>query len=133
MTRGWSALRSLDPTRRCALLLRGDMRCAWCGCELDPGDGDGTLPPAEIDHVEPRASFPAGTRPSVMDALSNLVGCCGACNQARKRREGIGPRLAGLGVSLASALARVEKQRVRDARRKGSARLAFPFGEEAGA
>jgi hypothetical protein len=27
----------------------------------------------------------------------------------------------------------VAKQRVRDARRKGSARLAFPFGEEVGA
>jgi hypothetical protein len=65
----WSSLAVLGPVRRCALLLRGGLCCAWCGVEL-------TRETAEIDHVVPR-------RDGGRDDNGNLVGACSACNLDR--------------------------------------------------
>jgi 5-methylcytosine-specific restriction endonuclease McrA len=72
-TSTWSSLAVLGPVRRCALLLRGSMLCAWCGVTL-------TYDTAQIDHVHRREH--GGS-----DAADNLVGCCPACNLDRPARR----------------------------------------------
>jgi hypothetical protein len=99
----WSSTSKLGPVKRCAVLLRGGMVCAWCLCdptppERHPGRG------LEVDHVVPRAEG-GGSDPS------NLVPCCGECNVMRNCGEdAFAAHLALRGVALATALAEVRRQ-----------------------
>lgn len=136
----WCSLRRLGPVRRCAIFVRGDMLCAWCGVRL-------TKDTATIDHVVPRARGGA-------DDNTNLVGACEDCNQTRSPDMPM-PATCALPVDLVAgralaiewypwAKARFEDgaRRKRDARAAAtSARLAakaeglggdaFPFGAAA--
>ena len=144
-TSTWNSLRVLGAPRRCAVLLRGGMRCAWCEEEL-------TQDSAQIDHVVPRSVI-EDHRPT------NLVGACASCNQARrwKKLRPTPETLARVAALLARPLdlaagkalavvwypwepGRAERnkvaQRTRDAAkrarwraaREDPDRLAFPFG-----
>jgi hypothetical protein len=105
----WNSLRALGPARRCAIILRGESRCAWCAAEL-------TRETVEIDHVVARAL--GGT-----DADRNLVPACATCNQAR--HEGaLDVRLLALGVLPAAARAHVDRQIARPVDREAGSVLA---------
>lgn len=97
----WSSTAALGPVRRCAILLRGRLVCAWCLQDPTPE----ALPRGrslQIDHVIERAAGGDSTP-------ANLVPACWDCNQART--DGfIEARLLSLGVSWRSAKRRVAKQ-----------------------
>jgi hypothetical protein len=97
----WSATSSIGPVRRCAVLLRGGLRCAWCLDDPTP-DGEPRGRALQVDHVVPRASGGA-------NSPRNLVPACGECNRAREG-GGFAERLAAEGVRYASALQRVRRQ-----------------------
>lgn len=46
-TSSWNSLSALGPVLRCAIVLRGESRCAWCGFSLAKED-------IQLDHVVPR-------------------------------------------------------------------------------
>jgi hypothetical protein len=97
----WSSTSRLGPVRRCAVLLRGGLRCAWCLGDPTPDDQPHGRA-LQVDHVVPRAL--GGD-----DSPRNLVPACGECNRARS--EGwIDDRLAAEGVRRASAWQRVRRQ-----------------------
>ena len=97
----WSSTSRLGPVRRCAILLRGGLRCAWC--LGDPTADDQPRGRAlQIDHVVPREA--GGS-----DSPQNLVPACGECNRAREYGQ-LAERLAAEGVRHASALQRVRRQ-----------------------
>lgn len=122
-TSTWSSLAVLGPVRRCALLLRGSMLCAWCGVPL-------TYDTAQIDHVRRRED--GGS-----DATDNLVGCCPGCNLDRPARRPRGLALAWYPWLPARDAAQAEGKRRREERRRhdhaaavaqGLDGDAFPFG-----
>ena len=131
-TSTWSSLATLGATRRCAILLRGSMLCAWCGVAL-------TYETAQIDHVVRREDGGG-------DAASNLVGCCPRCNLDRpsRRTRGLAERLrqpldmrAGRALALAwYAWLPAREAANREARRRRRERAladglggsGFPFG-----
>lgn len=87
--------------RRCAILLRGRLLCAWCLRDPTPEERPRGRA-LQIDHVVPRTN--GGT-----DSPQNLVPACWECNQARS--DGfIEQRLLALGVSWRSAKRRVARQ-----------------------
>lgn len=97
----WSSTSRLGPVRRCAILLRGGLRCAWCLGDPTPEDQPRGRA-LQVDHVVPRAL--GGD-----DSPRNLVPACGECNRARA--EGwLVERLAAEGVRPASAWQRVRRQ-----------------------
>lgn len=65
----WNSLRALGPVLRCAIVVRGDSRCAWCGFSLAKEE-------IQIDHVTPREQGGLST-------LENLVPACARCNDER--------------------------------------------------
>ena len=97
----WSSTSRIGPIRRCAILLRGGLRCAWCLGDPTPEDQPRGRA-LQVDHVVPREA--GGS-----DAPRNLVPACGECNRARA--DGVlAERLAAEGVRPASALQRVRRQ-----------------------
>lgn len=100
----WSSTSKLGPVKRCAVLIRGGLSCAWCRRDPTPPSrerGRGL----EVDHVVPRAEG-GGSDPQ------NLVPCCGDCNIARVAGEdAFAAYLEALrGVTYATALAEVRAQ-----------------------
>lgn len=71
-TSSWRSTRAISPATRCAILLRDGFACVYCAKPL-PIKG------AQLDHILPRKD--GGTA-----APTNLVTCCGECNN--KRRDG---------------------------------------------
>lgn len=69
-TSSWNSLSALGPVLRCAIILRGNSLCAWCGFSL-------TKEWTQIDHVVSRESGGA-SRPD------NLVPSCCRCNGERE-------------------------------------------------
>lgn len=68
-TSTWNSLSALGPVLRCAVILRGDSLCAWCGLSLARED-------VQIDHVVPRSAG-GSNKPD------NLVPACARCNSER--------------------------------------------------
>ena len=97
----WSSTSKLGPVRRCAILLRGGLRCAWCLGDPTPEDQPRGRA-LQVDHVVPRAEGGG-------DSPRNLVPACGECNRARAEGR-LAERLAAEGVRYASALQRVRRQ-----------------------
>lgn len=97
----WSSTAALGPVRRCAILLRGRLICAWCLQDPTPEDKPRGRS-LQIDHVVQRAD-------GGLSSPANLVPACWDCNQARA--DGfIEARLLSLGVSWRSAKRRVARQ-----------------------
>ena len=97
----WSSTSRLGPVRRCAILLRGGLRCAWCLGDPTPEDQPRGRA-LQVDHIVPRAE--GGD-----DSPHNLVPACAECNRARA--EGwLEERLAAEGVRVTSAKQRVRRQ-----------------------
>lgn len=88
--------RSIGPVKRCAVVLRGEQRCAWCAVALVGKDA------TTIDHVD-------GVHRN--NAPSNMVPSCAGCNSSRAWGERhFAYRLRRLGVALEDAWARVRAQ-----------------------
>lgn len=94
-TSSWQA--KIRPTTRCAILVRGGNRCAWCRKPLRKGS-------AQLDHVVPRCKG-GSNRPD------NLVPACGRCNLTRAwGRRSLADVLACYGILLADAWREVRRQ-----------------------
>jgi HNH endonuclease len=143
----WSAIATIGHVRKCAILLRSGLRCAWCGVELDRES-------AQVDHVVPRCQ-------GGEDVNGNMIASCPDCNApagtARYRHGAYRPRTPEIAAVLAAPVdlragralalewyptlaARFEDQRRRARERKARASIvkhgvpggaAFPFGANA--
>lgn len=82
----------IRPGLRCAILLRGKMRCGWCRKKL-------TKKSARLDHVVPREA-------GGWSRADNLIPACDGCNGARAVGL-LGAILEALGTSLEAAGKRV--------------------------
>lgn len=109
-TSSWNSLSVLGGARRCAIVVRGGRRCAYCRIRL-------TKRNAEIDHVVPRAV--GGD-----DSEGNLVASCGLCNLARLAEGGIEARLKARGITLFDVGAEVHRQITTPCDRAAGAALA---------
>jgi len=105
-TSTWNSLHVLGPVRRCAVILRGGSRCAWCEVELDQWG-------AQIDHVVAR-------RFDGKDSIDNLVPACAGCNESRNLRA----RLRAFGISFSSQKKKVDAQLAMPIDRKAGRELA---------
>ena len=97
----WSSPSKIGQVKRCRVLLRGCLLCAWCLTDPTPPT---KLPgrDLEVDHVVPREQG-GGL------GYGNLVPACPSCNLARALGE-LEARLSGMGVTLRAAWAEVSRQ-----------------------
>jgi hypothetical protein len=88
--------RSISPITRCAVVVRGDHRCAWCTAAL-AGVADTTIDHVDGDHGNNRHD--------------NLVPACWSCNSTGGNGpEALDARLHRIGVDPTEARARVAQQ-----------------------
>ena len=91
------------------IISRDGAACVYCG------EGSEAL---HVDHITPRAHFPANTPVAIVNAPENLVTACSTCNQSKGPQDLAGfarmLRARGIGDAVVSAMLR----RVRAALRR---------------
>jgi hypothetical protein len=114
---------TVSPYLVAAVMVRGRMRCVWCGVEMRANRGGRYKWRTEgcaghtVDHYVPARQLP----PSMAHAADNLLPACIGCNDSRRHgRASLAARLGGAGP-LRNAERRAARQLARPVDRRAPA------------